>query len=339
MAIIRQVLNNESTKKWAFCETSDENSLHLVIIGGKEFDTEKEANDWRDEYLQLEKDAEAERRQLNMPLLTFGEALELLKAGKKVLRIGWNGKGMWLALVKATRYQVEGLDLPLNHSAADGNVQNLLPWIGMKTADNMFVPWLASQTDILSSDWIDYDKVEIWDQARRMAELTPGKIFGEEEIQKDDHNMAEKDETMKMIEESSTQGYHQHDHGDEHLPGRKSWLEDTTESETKRYSEKSIETMMSGSPKEELNTFKALDPEAVFKDLRPIIADKLGYDVVEVLKISKLQDNLGADSLDMVELCMEAEKLFDMTVPDEATEDWNRMTVEDFVNNIVKFAK
>jgi hypothetical protein len=29
----------------------------------------------------------------------------------------------------------------------------MLPWIGMKTADNKFVPWLASQTDVLSEDW------------------------------------------------------------------------------------------------------------------------------------------------------------------------------------------
>jgi hypothetical protein len=28
-----------------------------------------------------------------------------------------------------------------------------IPWVGMKTADNKFVPWLASQTDILSEDW------------------------------------------------------------------------------------------------------------------------------------------------------------------------------------------
>lgn len=29
----------------------------------------------------------------------------------------------------------------------------LMPWIGMKTADGKFVPWLASQTDLLASDW------------------------------------------------------------------------------------------------------------------------------------------------------------------------------------------
>jgi len=28
-----------------------------------------------------------------------------------------------------------------------------LPWIGMKTADDKFVPWLASQTDVLANDW------------------------------------------------------------------------------------------------------------------------------------------------------------------------------------------
>jgi len=60
--------------------------------------------------------------------LNFGLAIEALKKGFKVARAGWNGKGMWLL--------------------ADG-----LPWIGMKTADNKFVPWLASQTDMLADDW------------------------------------------------------------------------------------------------------------------------------------------------------------------------------------------
>ena len=30
----------------------------------------------------------------------------------------------------------------------------LASWIGMKTADGKFVPWLASQTDILAEDWV-----------------------------------------------------------------------------------------------------------------------------------------------------------------------------------------
>jgi hypothetical protein len=77
---------------------------------------------------------------------TFGEAIRLLKQGKRVCRQGWNGKGMWLVLVPADRW---------NTSVGPHYVENahLLPWIGMKTADGGLVPWLVSQTDMLSVDW------------------------------------------------------------------------------------------------------------------------------------------------------------------------------------------
>lgn len=76
--------------------------------------------------------------------MNFGDALKALKEGKRVSRGGWNGKGMWLKLVSAESYDVGHktiLDL------------KPLPWIGMKTADDCFVPWLASQTDVLAEDW------------------------------------------------------------------------------------------------------------------------------------------------------------------------------------------
>ena len=38
-------------------------------------------------------------------------------------------------------------------SVVEADCEGLLPWIGMKTADKKFVPWSASQTDILSEDW------------------------------------------------------------------------------------------------------------------------------------------------------------------------------------------
>ena len=79
--------------------------------------------------------------------LPFGDALKALKAGQRVARAGWNGKGMWLWIPEAldefcTKVFVCGDDA---FEAA--------PWIGMKTADNKFVPWLASQTDVLAEDW------------------------------------------------------------------------------------------------------------------------------------------------------------------------------------------
>ncbi len=75
--------------------------------------------------------------------MTFGLALEAIKRGERVARAGWNGKGMWLSFVGGNEYKVESFIACQQH----------LPWIGMKTADDKFVPWLASQTDVLASDW------------------------------------------------------------------------------------------------------------------------------------------------------------------------------------------
>ena len=76
--------------------------------------------------------------------MTFGLAVEALKKGLKVARAGWYGKGMWLMLVPFDLAD----KVAFQYAALDS-----LPWIGMKTADNKFVPWLASQTDVLAEDW------------------------------------------------------------------------------------------------------------------------------------------------------------------------------------------
>lgn len=84
------------------------------------------------------------------PNYDFGGAILLMKQGKRVARKGWNGKGMWLLLVRSNEWSTwagsgSSSDVPNAHQ---------LPWIGMKTADGGFVPWLASQTDILAEDWV-----------------------------------------------------------------------------------------------------------------------------------------------------------------------------------------
>jgi hypothetical protein len=80
--------------------------------------------------------------------MTFGLAIEALKAGKRVSRAGWNGKGMWLLLVRGYDYNPgKGESL----YSVLGCVKP--PRIGMKTADNGFGPWVASQTDMLADDW------------------------------------------------------------------------------------------------------------------------------------------------------------------------------------------
>lgn len=79
--------------------------------------------------------------------MNFGEALELMKQGKKVARKGWNGKGMFLFTAKPL------LPHPFNHTneTKDLFIQDS---ICMKTAQNtIVVGWLASQSDMLAEDW------------------------------------------------------------------------------------------------------------------------------------------------------------------------------------------
>ena len=80
-----------------------------------------------------------------MGIHDFGWAITQLKAGNRVCREGWNGKGINLKL-----------QLP------DTNSKMTHPYIyidttGLQTtnpaAPKVIVPWLASQTDMLSEDW------------------------------------------------------------------------------------------------------------------------------------------------------------------------------------------
>ncbi|MBP9990360.1 MAG: acyl carrier protein [Bacteroidales bacterium] len=68
--------------------------------------------------------------------------------------------------------------------------------------------------------------------------------------------------------------------------------------------------------------------------VQSIIVDKLGVDEKDVTMEASFTADLGADSLDTVELIMELEKEFDITIPDEAAE--NIATVGDAVAFIEK---
>jgi len=54
--------------------------------------------------------------------------------------------------------------------------------------------------------------------------------------------------------------------------------------------------------------------------VKKIIVDKLGVDESEVSNEASFTNDLGADSLDTVELIMEFEKEFDLSIPDEEAE-------------------
>lgn len=58
----------------------------------------------------------------------------------------------------------------------------------------------------------------------------------------------------------------------------------------------------------------------IAEKVRKIIVDKLGVDESEVNSEANFTNDLGADSLDTVELIMEFEKTFDISIPDEEAE-------------------
>lgn len=70
------------------------------------------------------------------PGVTIGAAVAALKAGRRVTRAGWNGRGMWLKLF-----------------VPDRDSDMTVPYVFMSTVTGQLVPWLASQTDLLAEDW------------------------------------------------------------------------------------------------------------------------------------------------------------------------------------------
>lgn len=83
--------------------------------------------------------------------MNFGEMLEKLKAGQACARTGWNGKGMFIYLVQAGKYEPTS-NVAIGHF--EGELVPYQAYIAFKTVDNTVVPWVASQSDILATDWI-----------------------------------------------------------------------------------------------------------------------------------------------------------------------------------------
>jgi hypothetical protein len=89
--------------------------------------------------------------------MTFGLAIESIKAGFKVARAGWNGQGMWIAYGAGTdqlvyaRFWNQHARL---FAQEKGGSAPVLPYILIKTAnDEIQMGWTPSQSDILALDW------------------------------------------------------------------------------------------------------------------------------------------------------------------------------------------
>lgn len=93
---------------------------------------------------------------MNDDEMDFGDALVRLKDGYRITRNGWNGNGMWLTLspgCEALRPDRIWSEQIQDHANLHGGTASFRPYIMMLTAQGDFVPWVASQTDILADDW------------------------------------------------------------------------------------------------------------------------------------------------------------------------------------------
>lgn len=69
-------------------------------------------------------------------LMNFERALSYVKVGGAITRKGWNGKGLSVQMQRP-----------------DVTSKMTLPYLYLQYPDGAKVPWLASQTDLLSDDW------------------------------------------------------------------------------------------------------------------------------------------------------------------------------------------
>lgn len=80
-----------------------------------------------------------------MQTMDFGQAIKELKAGRRVQRAGWNGKGMWL-----------DLQHPDEHSKMGH------PYIFMSDVNGKLFPWNPNNLDMLAEDW----QIVIWEPVK-----------------------------------------------------------------------------------------------------------------------------------------------------------------------------
>ncbi len=87
--------------------------------------------------------------------MNFGKALEAVKAGHRIARKGWNGKGMFVYLVPPASY-------PAQTGAAkahfgDGALVPYNAYLAIKNVNETVSTWVPSVNDCLADDWVNLD--------------------------------------------------------------------------------------------------------------------------------------------------------------------------------------
>lgn len=82
------------------------------------------------------------------PQFDFVAALDKIKHGANAAPSGWNGNRLWIAFIPADQ-SATGSRHPYGTAAVSSRY---LPWIGMETAEDAFVPCACSRTGLLAED-------------------------------------------------------------------------------------------------------------------------------------------------------------------------------------------
>lgn len=82
---------------------------------------------------------------------SFSVAIDMLKNGTKVSRAGWNGKGQYIYLVPSALYDAQ-TDVAKTEF---GEKVPYRAYLAIKTVQADVVPWVASQSDLLATDWYE----------------------------------------------------------------------------------------------------------------------------------------------------------------------------------------
>ncbi len=83
--------------------------------------------------------------------MTFGQAIEAMKAGQKVARSGWNGKGMFAYYIPANSYPVQ-TGAAKSHFG-EGAMVPYNAYMAIKNVNETVSTWVPSVNDVLSDDW------------------------------------------------------------------------------------------------------------------------------------------------------------------------------------------
>lgn len=83
---------------------------------------------------------------------SFPKAIKELKKGKCYRRKGWNGKGMYVLLIKGDSVR-KAINLTYGTGIEEDEGLEVKDSLYLKTADNKLIPWVVSQDDVLATDW------------------------------------------------------------------------------------------------------------------------------------------------------------------------------------------